>query len=62
MGCMSCVGFCPYGVMHFDTDQAIPFKCVACGQCVKACPNEALKIVEVETVSPPLWEGNVGFE
>ena len=62
VGCMSCVGFCPYGVMHFDVDQAVPFKCVACGQCVKACPNEALKIVDVETVSPTLWEGSVGFE
>jgi len=59
VGCMSCVGFCPYGVMHFDTEQAVPFKCIACGQCVKACPNEALQIIDVEDVSTALWQGEI---
>ena len=59
VGCMSCVGFCPYGVMYYDTEDAVTFKCVACGQCVKACPNDALEIVEVDEVSTDLWRGVV---
>jgi Fe-S-cluster-containing hydrogenase component 2 len=55
VGCLSCVGFCPYDVMYFDTDDGVAFKCIACGQCVKACPNEALQIVEVDEVSVDLW-------
>ena len=56
VGCMSCVGFCPYGVMYFAPEEAIAFKCVACGQCVKACPNGALKIMEVEAAATDVWD------
>ena len=51
VGCLSCVGFCPYAVMFHHPDQPEPFKCVACGKCVTECPNEALAIIDVE--APP---------
>jgi ferredoxin len=28
-------------------DSLVPFKCVACGTCVKACPEGALRIEEL---------------
>jgi Fe-S-cluster-containing dehydrogenase component len=46
VGCLSCVGFCPYAAMFFHSDQTEPFKCIACGQCVKECPADALAIVD----------------
>jgi len=47
VGCLSCVGFCPYAVMFTHPDYTEPFKCVACGSCVKACPNGALLLEKV---------------
>jgi carbon-monoxide dehydrogenase iron sulfur subunit len=61
VGCQSCVGFCPYGVMRHHPDQTEPFKCIACGQCTKECPADALKIVEIEEATTAVWEGTVGF-
>jgi carbon-monoxide dehydrogenase iron sulfur subunit len=49
VGCLSCVGFCPYLAMFYHPDQTEPFKCIACGKCVKECPADALEIVEAET-------------
>jgi Fe-S-cluster-containing hydrogenase component 2 len=49
VGCLSCVGFCPYLAMFYHPDQTVPFKCVACGQCAKECPAEALAVIEAET-------------
>lgn len=60
VGCMSCVGFCPHFVMYYDAGQALAFKCISCGQCVKACPNGALKLIDVNEVSTELWRG-AGF-
>lgn len=48
IGCQSCVGFCPRGVMRKAPDRMQPFKCIACGKCVEACPNGALELVEVD--------------
>lgn len=45
VGCMGCVGFCTELVMFYNDDQPTPFKCVACGTCVKACPEHALEIL-----------------
>ncbi len=53
VGCLSCVGFCPYSAMFYHPDQTEPFKCIACGQCAKTCPADALEIVEVETPRAP---------
>lgn len=53
IGCLSCVGFCPYLAMYYHSDQTEPFKCIACGQCAKTCPADALEIVEVETPRAP---------
>ena len=53
VGCLSCVGFCPYLAMLYHRDQTEPFKCIACGKCADECPAEALAIVEVETPRAP---------
>jgi formate hydrogenlyase subunit 6/NADH:ubiquinone oxidoreductase subunit I len=31
--------------MFYSDDLLVPFKCVACGICVKACPEDALEIL-----------------
>jgi Pyruvate/2-oxoacid:ferredoxin oxidoreductase delta subunit len=46
VGCLACVGFCPYQVMRHHAHQTEPFKCVACGNCAKECPADALVIVD----------------
>ncbi|MEW5820867.1 MAG: 4Fe-4S binding protein [Cyanobacteriota bacterium] len=46
VGCLSCIGFCPTLDMHLPQGSVTPFKCVACGACVKVCEPGALKIVE----------------
>jgi Fe-S-cluster-containing hydrogenase component 2 len=46
VGCLGCVGFCPYAV------QLVPHKCIACGICARECPEEALDMVEVEEPLP----------
>ena len=46
VGCLACVGFCPYQAMFLHTDQVEPFKCVACGKCADECPAEALAILD----------------
>lgn len=53
VGCLSCVGFCPYAAMFHHSDQTDPFKCIACGQCVEECPADALAIVEIDTPRAP---------
>ena len=52
VGCLSCVGFCPYLAMFYHRDQTEPFKCVACGKCVDECPADALAIIDVDSVAP----------
>jgi len=47
VGCLSCVGFCPYLAMFFHPDYVEPFKCVSCGKCVEVCPSGALEIADV---------------
>jgi len=44
VGCLSCVGFCDYMAMFYTHDDPVPFKCTACGLCVKTCPTQALEI------------------
>jgi carbon-monoxide dehydrogenase iron sulfur subunit len=46
VGCLACVGFCPYQAMFYHPDQAEPFKCVACGKCAGECPAEALAVID----------------
>ena len=52
VGCLSCVGFCPYAVMFWHADEILPFKCIACGVCARECPEEALETLDVEEPLP----------
>lgn len=47
VGCLSCVGFCPRGVMRVSPGTDVPFKCISCGNCTRACPEGALELVEM---------------
>jgi len=46
VGCLVCVAECLRGFMHYHDDEPVPFKCIACGLCVKHCPTGALSITE----------------
>lgn len=45
VGCLGCVGFCSELAMFYSDDLTEPFKCIACGICVKNCPEGALEIL-----------------
>ncbi len=48
IGCRMCIVACPFGAMRYDTTKKQSFKCQLCDgdpQCVKFCPQEALKFV-----------------
>lgn len=44
VGCLMCVGFCKEEAMMQNDDMIEPFKCVACGLCVKGCPTGAIQM------------------
>lgn len=46
VGCLSCIGFCPTIDMHLHKETLTPYKCIACGACVKVCEPGALKIAD----------------
>jgi Fe-S-cluster-containing dehydrogenase component len=46
VGCLACVAVCPVGAMCFYPGESLPFKCIACGICVKTCFKDALEIAE----------------
>ena len=50
--CYTCIGFCQKHAFERNPDWLEPYKCIACGICVKACPKAALEIVEVPTPEP----------
>ena len=52
VGCLSCVSFCDTWAMRTHPDAVEPFKCISCGRCVEACPENALSIQQVEDADP----------
>ncbi|MDR0499591.1 MAG: 4Fe-4S binding protein [Holophagales bacterium] len=52
VGCYTCVGFCEKNVFERNPEWLEPYKCIACGICLKACPKAALEIAEVPAPSP----------
>lgn len=46
VGCGSCVGACPFGVLSLDGagKASVSEACTACGSCVEACPVGALEL------------------
>jgi anaerobic carbon-monoxide dehydrogenase iron sulfur subunit len=53
VGCLMCIGFCPYDAMLKAPGKMEPFKCISCGNCVKACPKGALALVEQDHSTLP---------
>ena len=47
VGCYMCIGFCEKDAFKRNQDWLEPYKCTACGICVKACPHGALEIIDV---------------
>jgi pyruvate formate lyase activating enzyme len=48
IGCLTCIHLCPEGAISFDPDQKIVIdrgRCTACGECIKGCYSEALKLI-----------------
>jgi carbon-monoxide dehydrogenase iron sulfur subunit len=56
VGCLACVGFCPYGAMFVQPDNLLPFKCVVNGSCVKTCPTGALSVEDLADAEPTATE------
>ena len=52
VACYACVGFCDKGAFQRNPDWLEPYKCTACGICVKACPHLALEIVDAPVPAP----------
>jgi anaerobic carbon-monoxide dehydrogenase iron sulfur subunit len=50
--CYTCIGFCEKRAFERNPALLEPYKCIACGICVKACPRFALEIAEVPTPAP----------
>ena len=46
IGSQACVGFCPINAMRKSDVRIEPFKCISCGSCIQACPEEALDFDE----------------
>ena len=46
VGCLICVGECLRDYFFYNEELPIPFKCSACGLCVKVCSSGALAIVD----------------
>lgn len=52
VGCLTCVGFCEKGAFQRYPGWSEPYKCTACGICVKVCPHAALAIDDAPTPAP----------
>jgi ferredoxin len=52
VGCYMCIGFCEKDAFQRQSGRLEPYKCTACGICVKACPHAALAIVDVPVPAP----------
>lgn len=46
INCYMCIAACPTGSMFRYQGGLYPFKCIACGACVKNCPVEAIKVAQ----------------
>jgi len=56
IGCQMCVSACPFGVMEFDSDRGLAFKCDLCDgspECVRVCEPGALDYVEGNRLNHP---------
>jgi len=45
-GCLICVEVCPHDVMFIQKHSDVPIKCNLCGECARACPRNAIVLVQ----------------
>ena len=43
-GCLACVAACPEEVIFTNPDSNIPIKCDWCGECMKACSRQVIRL------------------
>lgn len=48
VGCFMCMGYCTKNAMMRPSHAIVPIKCISCGNCVDACKNGALSMVEMD--------------
>ncbi|MGI6130182.1 MAG: 4Fe-4S dicluster domain-containing protein [bacterium] len=54
VGCSICTRYCPAGVIYKGRPVVIDYEyCKGCGICTTVCPQEAIDMVEEETVNGP---------
>ena len=49
-GCNVCIDYCPTDNLRTHPEEALPYKCTACGACTKECPAAALEVIVVDGV------------
>ena len=52
VACYTCIGFCERRAFERNPEWLLPYKCIACSICAKACPKGALEIAEAPTPAP----------
>ncbi len=59
-GCETCIERCQFGALSIPEDVTVvdPKRCIGCGVCAVVCPEDALKIIRVETPEKPEQPAN----
>ncbi len=50
-GVGACIDACPYFSIHINPDTGKAIKCIQCGECVKWCPPQAIKLATLKELA-----------